>query len=151
MVTTAATDHLFEIFSDDDPNKCYLPEEQAQHFYYIVAQLLFLLARARRDIQTMTAFLTTRVGKLKWILKYLNISKHMKLSFEMNNLSAVNWWVDVSYDSHSDCKGNTREMMSLGKSSVVSLSKKQILNTRSSIVNELLRVHDALPWILWMK
>ncbi|KAL7526417.1 hypothetical protein ACHAWF_001760, partial [Thalassiosira exigua] len=39
----------------------YLPEEQAQQFHTTVAQLLFLSARARRDIQTAVGFLTTRV------------------------------------------------------------------------------------------
>ncbi len=45
-----------------------------------MAQLLFMETRARRDIETAVAFLTTRVktpdeddwGKLKRVLKYLN-------------------------------------------------------------------------------
>ena len=35
-----------------------LPEEQAMAFHHATAQLLFLSARARRDIQPATAFLT---------------------------------------------------------------------------------------------
>ena len=38
-----------------------LPEEQAVTFHHVTAQLLFVSQRARRDIQTAVAFLTTRV------------------------------------------------------------------------------------------
>jgi hypothetical protein len=41
--------------------------------------------------------------------------------------------------------------MSLGKGSVVSMSKKQKLNTRSSTEAELVGVDDAMPRILWTR
>jgi hypothetical protein len=51
-------------------------------------QLLFAANKAHRDIQTAVLFLTTRVqepdeddlGKQKRILKYLNGSRHLKLT-----------------------------------------------------------------------
>ncbi len=63
----------------DDVEAKLLPEDQALIFHHTVAQLLFLSARTRRDIQTPVAFLTTRVkspdeddwGKLKHVLRYL--------------------------------------------------------------------------------
>jgi hypothetical protein len=54
---TPAADHLFQ--TREDGKK--LPEEQAAAFHWTTAQLLFLSGRARRDIQTAVAFLTTRV------------------------------------------------------------------------------------------
>jgi hypothetical protein len=57
--TTPAADHLFQVWNEEEA--CLLPEEQATAFHHAVAQLLFLSARARRDIQPVTAFLTTRV------------------------------------------------------------------------------------------
>ena len=67
----AAHDKLFEIRDDEEAKK--LNKEQALAFHHTVAQLLFMATRARRDIQTAVAFLTTRVkspdeddwGKLK--------------------------------------------------------------------------------------
>ena len=59
MRTTPAADHLFDV--RDEAEARPLPEEQAREFHHAVAQLLFLSARARRDIQPVTAFLTTRV------------------------------------------------------------------------------------------
>ena len=58
---TPAADHLFNVRDDEEAK--YLPEEQAIAFHHTVAQLLFLSARARRDIQTPVSFLTTRVKK----------------------------------------------------------------------------------------
>ena len=75
-----------------------LPEEQTMAFHRTTAQLLFLSARARRDIQPTTAFLTMRVrsmdeddwgkvkrpdkddwGKVKRVLSYLKGTLHMPL------------------------------------------------------------------------
>ena len=57
MKTSPAADHLFTV---RDPSLVkVLPEEQVMAFHRTTAQLLFLSARARRDIQPATAFLTT--------------------------------------------------------------------------------------------
>ena len=57
---TPAVDHLFQV---RDPSKVKaLPEHKAQAFHHTVAQLIFLSTRARQDVQTPVAFLTTRVN-----------------------------------------------------------------------------------------
>ena len=56
---TPAADHLFKIREEKDVK--LLEEERALAFHHRVAQLLFMATRARRDIQTTVAFLTTRV------------------------------------------------------------------------------------------
>ena len=75
--TSPAADHLFTV---RDPSLAKaLPEEQAMSFHRAMAQLLFLSARAWRDIQPATAFLTMQVrspdkddsGKVKRVLGYL--------------------------------------------------------------------------------
>ena len=55
---TPAADYLFKVQEEDARP---LGEDQAMAFHQTVAQLLFLCMRARRDIQTAVAFLTTRV------------------------------------------------------------------------------------------
>eukprot|EP00804_Cyclotella_cryptica_P009195 CCRYP_003225-RA/>CCRYP_003225-RA protein AED:0.38 eAED:0.38 QI:0/0/0/1/0/0/3/0/295 len=120
----------------------FLCEEQARHFHHTVAQLLFISGRARRDIQTSVAFLTTCVkrldkddwGKLQRVLQYLLGTKHK-----------IKWWVDASYNKHKDCRGQTGAMVSLGKGAV----KK--LNVRSSCEGELVGIDDAVSWIIWCK
>ncbi len=54
---TPAADHLFKI-RDAKETKPH-EEERALAFHHMVAQLLFMATRARRDIQTTVAFLTT--------------------------------------------------------------------------------------------
>ena len=101
-----AADHLFQIA--DEKEVKHLEEERALAFHHTVAQLLFVSMRARRDIQTAVAFLTTRVkspdkddwGKLKRVLKYLNGTKYLKLNLSVDNLGVLKWFVDRSYDVH---------------------------------------------------
>jgi hypothetical protein len=158
---TPAGDHQLNIRDEEETTARgnWLSEEQAQSFYHAVAQLLFLSGRARRDIQVAVAFLTTRVrrpdaddwSKLKRVLQYLQGIKHMKLTLCFVNLGQVCWWVDVSYNVHEDCKGQTGAIMSMGHGAFLSFSRKQKLNVRSSCEGELVGVDDAMPWILWCK
>ena len=64
LVATAATPaakHIFQVRVEIEAE--YLSEEQAREFHHITAQLLFLSACDRLDIQVTVAFLMTRVKK----------------------------------------------------------------------------------------
>ena len=90
---TPHADHLFKIRDEEDAK--YLPEVQAQLFHHSVNQRLFLSCRARRDIQTAVAFLTTRVratdeddwGKVKMVLQYLKGTRLLKLWLTVESLA----------------------------------------------------------------
>ncbi len=92
---TPAADHLFQIREEKDAKP--LEEERALAFHHMVAQLLFMATRAKRDIQTAVAFRTTRVkspdkddwGKLKRVLKYLNGTKYLKLNLSVDNIGVL--------------------------------------------------------------
>jgi hypothetical protein len=142
----------------DDGRK--LPEEQADAFHHTVYQLLFVANRAHRDIQTAVSFLTTRVkepdeddwGKLKRILKYLNGTKHLKLTLRADQLKfAVHWYVDGSHQTHEDCRGQTGSLVTFGKGVVSSSSTKMKCNTKSSTETELISFADKLTDIVWMR
>jgi hypothetical protein len=82
---TPAAAHLFKV--RDEKEVRALKEEQVLAFHHTAVELLFMATRARQDIQTAVAFLTTRVtnpdvddwGKLKQVLKYLNGMRYLKL------------------------------------------------------------------------
>ena len=81
---------------------------------------------------------------MKRALKYLKGTRHMKLTVSVDNMNTIHWWVDASYSTHWDCKGHTGMMMSLGKGSLRSFSRKQKLNARSSTEAELIGI-DGTP------
>ena len=81
IATTPAAEHLFQVRNQQEAK--LLPEGQAIQFHCNVMKILFVSTRARRDIQTAVAFLSTRVktpdeddwGELKRVIKYLNGTK----------------------------------------------------------------------------
>ena len=99
-----------------------MDKERAIAFHHTTAQLLFMAGRAWRDVQTAVAFLTTRVklldkddwGKLKRVLKYLNGTRSLKLTINVNDLGILKRYVDGSHRVHWDCKGQGGAMFTLG-------------------------------------
>ncbi len=152
---TPVAPHLFKVRDEKEVRP--LKEEQALAFHHTVAQLLFMATRARRDIQTAVAFLTTRVknpdednwGKLKRVLKYLSGTRYLKLKLSMDNLGILKWYVDGSHNVHWDCKGHGGAMLKLGKGATTSYSRKVKLNTRSSTETELYTADMFMPEMLW--
>ena len=152
---TPAADHLFKI--RDEKEAKLLEEERALVFHHTVAQLLFMATRARRDIQTAVAFLTTRVknpdkddwGTLKRVLRYLNGKRYLTLNLSVDNLGVLKWFVDGSHNVHWDCKGHGGAMFTLGKGAATSYSQKIKLNTRSSTKTELVAADMYMPEMLW--
>jgi hypothetical protein len=151
---TPAADHLFKIRPEQEAK--YLPEEQAALFHHFTAKLLFLSGRARRDIQTAVAFLTTRVkkpdeddwGKLKRVIKYLWGTRRLKLTLAINDLTFTKWWIDAAHNVHWDCKGHTGAMMSLGEGAAASYSRRHKSNVRSSTEGEIAAVDQMMPEVL---
>ena len=75
----------------------------------------------------------------------------MKLTLRVDSLSIVQWWVDMSYLTHFDCRGDTGAMISLDRGTVLSFLCKQKLNVRSSTKGGVVRPDDALGILLWCK
>ena len=99
-------------------------------------------------MQTLVSVLTKRArspdeddwGKLKLGLLYLKGTMHMKLNITVDSLTTIRWYVDASYGVHSDCKGHTSMMMTLGAGASMSMSKANKLNTKSSTEAELVLI-----------
>ena len=56
----------------------------------------------------------------------------------------IKWSTDASFAVHQDMKSHTGITMSMGKGSVISASRKQKMNTRSSTEAELVAADDAV-------
>ena len=150
-----AGDHLFKI----NHNGVRLSESRKSIFHHHVAQLLFLSKRARPDLQTAVAFLCTRVHdpdeddykKLARVIKYLRQSSHLPLVLGSDGKGNIYWSVDAAFAVHSDMRGHTGAHMSMGQGTLVAISSKQKMNTRSSTEAELVGVDQPLPMILWSR
>jgi hypothetical protein len=132
---------------------------KAQLFHRFVAKLVFVQARARRDLAVATSFLTTRVkspdeddwGKLRRVMQYINGTINMPLILSVESMTLPKWWIDAAYAVHDDCKGQSGVMVSFGTGMALSFSKKQKLNVKSSTEAEIVGVDDGLPLVLWTR
>jgi hypothetical protein len=150
---TPAAEHLFKV----NEEATSLDQEQATIFHNFVAKCLFLTKRARPDISTAVAFLTTRVKgpdqddwkKLVRMIRYLRGSVELPLILRADSVPVPKWWVDGSHATHPDMRGHSGGCMSLGNGMPINTSTKQKLNTRSSTETELVAADDFMPIILW--
>ena len=151
---TPAAEHLFQ--TNEKAEK--LLTKEADAFHRKVAQLLYISKRTRPDIQTAIAFLCTCVQaldiddkkKLARVLRYLREIIYLPMKLSWDETGNVYWSVDASFAAHNDMRSHTGASVSMGTGSIMTLSMKQKLNTKSSTESELVAVLDALPYTIWM-
>ena len=113
--------------------------------------------RAHPDLQLTVAFLTTRVEcpdkddwkKLVHMLEYINSTIDLILTLGVDSSSKIYWWEDLAYVVHTTCRSHTGYMMSIGKGSPISTSRKQKLHVTSSTEAELVAADDCMSHLLW--
>ena len=113
--------------------------------------------RARPDLQTAVAFLTTRVKgpnkddykKLIWMMQSIRATQDDYLTLSANSLHTVGWWVDASYAVHPDMSSHTGGTVSLRTSLLYGTLRKHQMNTKSSTQAEIVLADDVLPQMLW--
>ena len=88
-------------------------------------------------------------GELLRVLEYLNGTKHLKVTLEIDNLSRLNWFIDASHQVHDDYKGHTEGALTLGKGAATSICRGQNTNTKSS--TEIAGTDNILMQALWTK
>ena len=145
---TPAANHISKV--RDDQKKLYETLAQVSHTF--TARDLFATKRARPDIHTTVAFLTTRVicpddddwTKLVRLIGYLRATLTLPLILSADSTNIFKWWVDGSFGVHPDTRSQTGGTASLGKGYFISKSIKPKLNTRSSAETELVAADDLM-------
>jgi len=87
--------------------------------------------------------------KLMRVLGYLMNTEDLHLTLCCKEIRDLIWFVDGSYATHEDMRGQNGAVLVTGDCAVLFRLNKQKLNTRSSTESELLAVDDALPMIQW--
>jgi hypothetical protein len=153
--TSAAPDDLFIV--DEDAEK--LSEEGQMAFHHLVAKTLYISKRARPDISTAVAFLTTRVKapnvnnwrKLIHLMEYLQAERLWPLILSADGSGVLMWYVDASFAVHLNMHSHTGGGLTMGRGFPPVSSTKQKLNTRSSTESELVGVDDMMPIVVWSR
>ena len=153
--TSAAPDDLFVV--DEDAEK--LSEEGQTAFHHLVAKTLYISKRARPDLSTAIAFLTTRVKapdihdwrKLSHMMEYLRVDRLRPLILSADGSGVLLWYVDASFAVHPNMRSHTGGGLTMGRGFPIVTSTKQKLNTRSSTESEVVGVDDMMPVVVWSR
>ena len=65
-------------------------------------------------------------------MKYLKLMKGMLLILSAENTNIIEWYVDYEFSVHPYFNSHNVTTMKIGQGAVISISKKQKLNTKSS-------------------
>jgi hypothetical protein len=153
-VTSPARHHLRNV----NLESAQLSSKKKESFHSIVQKLLWVMKRARPDLETAIGFLCTRVGKsdeddwkkLRRVIAYLKGTINDVRVIGASNLTDIFTWIDAAYAVNPDMKSQTGGTMSLGVGVLHAKSSKQKLNVKSSTEAELVGNSDYIPYNLWL-
>jgi Reverse transcriptase (RNA-dependent DNA polymerase) len=153
--SSAAPDDLFVV--NEDAEK--LSEVGQTAFHHLVYKTLYISKRARPDLSTAIAFLTTRVQapdiddwrKLSHMVEYLRVDRLRPLILSADSSGVLMWYVDASFAVHPNMRSHTGGGLTMGRGFPIVTSTKQKLNTRSSTESELVGVDDMMPIVVWSR
>ena len=119
-------------------------------FHSITAKLLYIMKRARPDIETTVAYLCTRVSKsneddwkkLRRLLCYCKGTINKKCKIRAKNIGDIYTWVDAAHGVYNNMHSQTGGCMSLGHGTIHCKSSKQNLATKSSTETEIVGVSN---------
>ena len=152
-VSTPAAKYLFNVPDNDEE----LDEERKERFHSVVAKLLYIMKRARPDLETAVAFLCTRVSscglsdwkKLRRLLQYAKNTSSDERVIGASSINDIYMFVDASYAVYNNMRGVTGGCMSMGRGFFHARSSKQKINTKRSTETELVGVSEYVPFNIW--
>ena len=133
--------NLFKI-KEDSP---LLDPERADSFHRLVARLLFTSKRTRPDIQ-VTVEDYQKLGKL---IGYVKETIDLPLILGSDGSETLTWNVYASYATHADARSHSGASLTIGQGSVISMSRRQKLVSRSSTESELIGLDNAMTFVMW--
>ena len=89
--------------------------------------------------------------KLKKILEYLKLTKDDVLTLETDDMNILYWYIDAAFAVHYDMKSHSGLIFTIGKGAMISSSRKQKINSRSSTKAELNATDEMLSKIMRVK
>jgi hypothetical protein len=154
-VPNCASENLFKV----DKRSPRLDKETSEILHSFVLKGLFMAKCGRPDLLQPIAYLCTRTkeptksdwNKLVHVMKFLEQTKSNCLMLQSNGAHILIWSVDSSFAVHEDYRSHTGGTMTMGQGSIMNISSKQKVNTRSSTEAELVGVDDCIGPIIWTR
>ena len=146
--TSVSTPSAHNLFKD---------RKYSEIFHSTMASLLYIMKRARPDIETGVSFLMRRVSKstkddwmkLKRILSFLNGTIEDERTIGADSLTEIFTWIDAAYAVHDKLRSHMGGLISLGTGVVHAKSSMKKINTKSSTEAELVGLAEYLPYNIW--
>ena len=157
-VTEEVTSPARARLRDVNPEGISLSKDKMDAFHSIVAKLLWIMKRARPDLETAVSFLCTRVTKsdeddwlkLRRVIAYVQCTLNDTRIIGASDLTQIFTWIDAAYAVNPDMRSQTGGTMSLGLGVLHAKCSKQKLNVKSSTEAELVGTSEYLPYNLWL-
>ena len=136
-----------------------LDEKRKYIFHTYVMKAMFLCKRARPNIEPGVSYLSTRTtkpdesdwAKLLRVMGFLKGTKDDVLTLEADDAQTLYWYIDAAFGVHPDMKSHSGLAFTLGKGAIISSSRKQKVNSRSSTEAELNATDDMISKIIRVK
>jgi hypothetical protein len=140
---------LFTVKTDTEK----LDDAKADIFTKFVAKLIWVMKRARPDVEPTVSFLSTRVKapdkddwhKFKRLMCWIKKTKTDVRIIGADDLLKMIVMIDSAHAVHDDMRGHTGGVTSFGTGIVDEKSSKQKMNTRSSTETEHVGTSEYLP------
>jgi hypothetical protein len=123
-------------------------------------KLMFLATRTRPDLLLTLSVLSTKargpnvhdMARLDRVVGYLRETQEMGLMVNIKDMN-LHAYFDASWACHSDLKGHTGIIITLGHNGfpIICKSKKQKVVSRSSTEAELIAVFEGLDYLLYIR
>ena len=149
---TPAAYYSFQV--NDDAEE--LDKEKSEVFHSTTAKLLYIMQRARPDIETAVSFLMKRVSKsnvddwkkLRRVIGFLKGTIDEKRIIGATSLTEILTFIDSAYAVHANCRSHTGGLSSFGIGTVHARSKSSKINVKSSTESELVSTSESLELII---
>ena len=157
-VTDVVTSPAQKYLRDVSPDCNSLSAKRSESFHFIVATLLWIMKRARLNLETSVFVCVLEYQrvmrmiekKLKRVTAYVKGTIDNVMIIGADSLSTIFTWIEATYAVTADMKIQTAGAMSLGLGILHGKSSKQKLNVKSSTEAELVGISDCLPYNIWL-
>ena len=157
-VTEEVTSPARSRLRDVNPEGIALSKDKKDAFHSIVQKLLWIMKRARPDLETAVSFLCTRVTKsdeddwlkLRRVIAFIQCTLNDTRIIGASDLTKIFTWIDAAYAVNPDMRSQTGGAMSMGLGVLHAKCSKQKLNVKSSTEAELVGASEYIPYNLWL-